>query len=101
MNRFSWQVGGQQLRLDLPLQGDHHVHLLLILLKPKVCDGEHDQVFVLKLQLLETICLAVSVHHKHLPYDLHIQKEKTRFDYNCLYTHMNCGIQFPKSHWQA
>ena len=31
-----------QLGLDLPLQVDHHVHLILPLLKPEVCDVEHD-----------------------------------------------------------
>ena len=60
------EVGGQHLRLDLPLQGDHHVHLFCPVLKSEVCDGEHDQVFVIELQLLENFCLAVFIHHQHL-----------------------------------
>ena len=71
------QVGGQQLRLDLPLQGDHHVHLFLPLHKSEVCDGEHDQVFVLKLQLLKIFCLTVFVHHQHLLFDRINQKGNT------------------------
>ena len=67
------QVGGQHLRLDLPLQGDHHVHLLLLLLKPEVCDGEHDQVFVRWLHLLEMFCLGDLVHHKHLSFEREFQ----------------------------
>ena len=67
------EVGGQHLRLDLPLQGDHHVHLLLLLLKPEVCDGEHDQVFVRWLHLLEMFCLGDLVHHKHLSFEREFQ----------------------------
>ena len=60
------QVGGQHLRLDLPLQVDHHVHLLVTFLKPQISDGKHDQVFVIKLQLFETFWFTVSVHYQHL-----------------------------------
>ena len=66
MTHTSGQVGGQHLCLYLPLQGDHHVHLLVIFLKSEVCDCEHDQVFVIELQLLEIFFLIVFVHHKHL-----------------------------------
>ena len=65
------QVGGQQLRLDIPLQGDHHVHLFLPHLKLEVCDCEHDQVFVIELQLLETFGLIIFVHHHYLDFCSH------------------------------
>ena len=59
-------IGGQQLGLDLPLQGDHHVHLVLPLLETEVCDGEHDKVFVSRPQLMEFFWLAISAHHQYL-----------------------------------
>ena len=49
------------------------MHLFLPVHKSEVCDGEHDQVFVLKLQLLKIFCLTVSVHHQHLTFDRFIQ----------------------------
>ena len=75
------QVGGQQLCLNLPLQGHHHVHLFVIFLKSEICDGEHDEVFVLDFKLLEFFGFAGFVRHQHL-----IEKGKSSFEYNCLYT---------------
>ena len=68
MTHSSGQVGGQQLHLHLPLKGDHHVDLVLPPLKFEVCDGEHGQVSVVVLQLLEIFCLTFFVHHPHLKF---------------------------------
>ena len=60
------EVGGQNLRLDLPLQGDDHVHLVLLLQNPDICDGEHGEIFVNWQEIHEFLCLFVFVHHQHL-----------------------------------
>ena len=47
-------------------QGDHHLHLVLPLLKPQGCDCEHNEVFVIHLELSETFCFTVFAHHQNL-----------------------------------
>ena len=61
-----WEVGGQHLRLDLPLHHDHHLHHVFPLLQPQGGDGEHGEVLVLKGQLRKIPRDVCQVHNNHL-----------------------------------
>ena len=60
------EEGGQQLGGDLPLQDDGHDHKLFLLVQFQLLNGEHSQVGVLELKIVEVLWHAVTVHHEHL-----------------------------------
>ena len=60
------EEGGQQLGGDLPLQDDGHDHKLFLLVQFQLLNGEHSQVGVFELKIVEVLWHAVTVHHEHL-----------------------------------
>ena len=61
-----WKKRCQQLFLDLSFQDNHHLNLLTSIGEADVSDGEHDQVLVLRDQVLELVGNVVRVKHQHL-----------------------------------
>ena len=61
-----WKIRCQQLFQDLSLQHNHHLNLLTSIGEADVGDGEHDQVLVLRDQVLELVGNVVRVKHQHL-----------------------------------